>query len=361
MLARDATPHRIELGPGARIDAYEVEGVRARLPHVVIHRARHVVTGRTVALQVLRPTPHAPSVRAIQHELAALNRLRHPHVAEILAHGLTDDGRPWLAAEWVAGRSLQTLLDERGSLPLDEAMAIAGAVGDALTAAHALGVVHGELHARNVGLVARGEVQTVKLVAFGMARLSGLTLAPEQAGGGAFDRRADVFALAALVYQMVTGARPGAEPPPPSRYVELPQAFDEAVLRGLRADPARRWEAVEPFVAALDGAVAGRELTAELTVTAYLDPAVELVDTAALEDVEAALKRAQRWLEAQKVALVLAGAGAVVATARIPRALEAQRAARAGWVKLAAAVQARLDARPRRHPSVRTRVQVRIE
>ncbi|HEY1584566.1 MAG TPA: hypothetical protein VGH63_02695, partial [Polyangia bacterium] len=70
---------------------------------------------------------------------------------------------------------------------------------------------------------------------------------------------------------------------------------------------------------------------------------------------------AQRWLERQKVALVLPGAGAVVATARIPRPLEQQRAARAGWVKLANAVRERMERRKQPHPSVRTKVQIRID
>ena len=243
MLARDTTPHRIELVAGARVGAYVVDSVRARLGHVVVHRARHVVTGRTVALQVLRPTPDAPSLRAIRHELAALNRLRHANVAEILEHGELDDGRPYLVVEWVAGRSLQTWLDEHGPLPLDAALPIVDEIAGALAAAHALGVVHGELHARNVGLVPRGEHQTVKIVNFGMSRLSGTRVAPEQSRGAASsDRRVDVFALGALLYQMLTGRSPTADPPPPSAYAELPHAFDQVALRCLHADPARRFD-----------------------------------------------------------------------------------------------------------------------
>jgi serine/threonine-protein kinase len=364
MVARETTPTvGGELADGKRIGAYVVERVRARLPHVVVHQARHVVTGRPVAIQLLRPRTDAPSVHAIRRDLAALNRLRHAHVAEILETGELDDGRPYLVVEWIDGRSLQTRLDERGPLTLDEALPIADQIAAALTAAHALGVVHGELHARNVGLVERGDHLAVKLVNFGMARLSGTRLAPEQAhgGAGAFDRRVDVFALGALVYQMVTGAQPHADPPPPSASCTVPLAFDEVVLRALRADPARRWVSIEALMTALHEALAGAELVAELHVTAYLDPSIDDVDARALEDAEHALVVAQRWLERQNVALVLGGAGAVVATARIPRALEQQRAARAGWVRLAGDVQQHMDARRRPHPAVRTRVQIRIE
>ena len=357
----------MELAAGTRVGGYVVEAVRARLPHVVVHRARHVVTDRPVALQVLRPIADAPSLRAIHRDLAALNRLRHANIAEILEHGDLDDGRPYLVAEWVAGRSLQTLLDEHGPLSLADTLPIAEEIGAALIAAHTLGVVHGELLARNVGLVKRGEHQTIKLVNFGMARLSGTRLAPEQSRSAtppsatSLDRRVDVFALGALLYQMVTGVRPSAEPAPPSVSADAPHAFDQLVLRCLRADPSLRWDGVEPLLAALRAAVSGSELVAELTVTAFLAPDIELVETAALEDAERALVLAQRWLEAQKVALVLGGAGAVLATARIPRAIDPQRAARAGWVKLAKAVQALVDARRRKHPSVRTRVTIRFE
>jgi hypothetical protein len=160
---------------------------------------------------------------------------------------------------------------------------------------------------------------------------------------------------------MVTGERPTAAPKPPSAYANVSQGFDDVVLRALHADPARRWEAVEPMMTALKAAIGDVELVAELCVTAFLDPAIDLVDTAALEDAERALDVAQRWLEEQDIALVLGGAGAVVATARIPRALDAQRAARAGWVKLAKAVETRIAARGRKHPAVRCKVQIRIE
>ena len=160
---------------------------------------------------------------------------------------------------------------------------------------------------------------------------------------------------------MVTGVRPTADPPPPSVSAAVPHAFDEIVLRCLRADPARRPASVDDVNAALRAAVANSELVAELTVTAYLDPAVDTVDAAALDDAERALHLAQRWLERQRVALVLPGAGAVVATARIPRALEQQRAARAGWVKLANAVRERMARRRTPHPAVMTKVHIRID
>ena len=365
MLVRDAAPRRIDLPRGARVGAYLVEEVRARLAHVVVHRARHVVTGRPVALQVLRPTADVVALRAIQRDLSALNRLRHANVAEILETGELADGRPYLVVEWIEGRSLQTALDARGPLSLDDALPIADELASALSAAHALGVVHGELHARNVGLVVHGEHQAVKIVNFGMARLSGTRLAPEQsrpgAGASAFDRRVDVFALGALLYQMVTGVRPNADPPPPSASAEVPYAFDEVVLRCLRADASRRWSSIEELSTALRAAASGSELVAELYITAYLDPEVVDVDTAALDDAERALFVAQRWLERQRIALVLPGAGAVVATARIPRALEQQRAARAGWVKLANAVRDRMDRRRTPHPAVKTKVQIRID
>jgi eukaryotic-like serine/threonine-protein kinase len=369
VLAHKTTSSRdaalVELPAGSRVGAYTIESVRARLPHLVVYRAVHVVTSRVVAVQVLRPSPAAPSMAEMRRQLAALNRLRHANVAELLEHGELADGRPFVVVEWVAGRSLQTLLAERRVLELGELLAIADEIGAALSAAHALGVAHGELHARNVGLVAHGEHHAVKLVNFGMARLSGTRLAPEQQRGDATveasEMRADIYAFGALLYQMVTGLRPTADPSPPSVYADVPRGFDEVVLRALRADPTRRWPSVEAMMTDLHACAKGSELVAELHVQAFIDPAVDELELAALDDVEAALELAQHWLEQQSVALVLGGAGAVVATARIPRAIDAQRAARAGWVKLASAVQARVEERPNAHPAVRIRTHIRID
>src|SRR6266542_290921 len=306
MLARGTIP--IELATGTRVGPYAVESVRARLPHLVVHRARHVVTERTVALQVLRPTPRAPSTRLLARHLSRLNRLRHAHIAELLDSGELPDGRPFLVAEWVAGRSLQTLLDQRRALPLAELVTIAEQVGGALAAAHALGVVHGELHARNVGLVAHGPHRAVKVVSFGMWPLSGGLLAPEQRAG-VCDRKSDIYAFGRLLYQMATGQPPPSEPMPPSVAADVPSEFDEVVLRCLRADPARRYGGVEAMMQELRSAVAGGELVAELHVSAFIDPEVDSVEPAALDDVEHALRLAQRWLEEQQMAQQVLGGG----------------------------------------------------
>src|SRR5205807_3362193 len=135
-------------------------------------------------------------------------------------------------------------LETRRALGVDEMLAISDEIAAALSAAHALGVTHGELHARNVGLVARGERHRVKLVNFGLKRLSAtqaVASSPGQRDIDEHDVRADIYALGALVYQMVTGLRPTADPSPPSLYAEVPRGFDEVVLRALRSDPARRW------------------------------------------------------------------------------------------------------------------------
>jgi hypothetical protein len=349
-----------ELEAGTRVSAYVVEAVRARLPHLVVYRAAHVVTGRMVAIEVLRPLPGAPLPSEQRRQLAALIRLRHAHVAELLEHGELADGRLFVVLEWVAGRSLQTLLELRRAFTLEETLAIGDEIAAALQQAHALGITHGELHARNVGLIARGEQHRVKLVNFGMARLAGLKPAPGQHAFDSEDVRADIYALGALVYQMVTGMRPTADPSPPSLYADVPRGFDEVVLRALRSVPARRWSSVEAMMSDLHACASGSDLVAELHVQAFIDPDVQQLDLAALDDVEAALQLAQHWLEQQNVALVLGGAGAVIATARIPRALDAQRAARAGWVKLASAVQARVEQRPNKHPAVRVRAHIKI-
>jgi hypothetical protein len=236
--------------------------------------------------------------------------------AVVAEAGDGDDGRPFLVLDPIA-------LPAPESRSLADVTAVADEVTAALGAAHALGVARGELHTRDLGVAARAP-QTRKLVRFGMGR------------DGGRDGNSRVFAFGALLHQIVSGLVSGG-------------------VGG------QRYDGVERMMTDLRVAMAGSELVAELHVSAFIDPSAAAVEAAALDDVEQALTIAQELLEKQNVALVLGGGGAVVATMRIPRELDEQRAARAGWVQLAHAVRSRVQARPRKHPAVRTKVSIRIE
>jgi serine/threonine protein kinase len=181
-----------------------------------VYRAREHASGRIVALKVLRAD--AGDLTRFALEARMLAKLAHPGIVEYVAHGVTADGQPWLAMEWLEGETLDHSL-ERGTLSVDETLRVARSVADALAAAHEAGVVHRDLKPSNVFLVCDGRV---KLLDFGIAKsidVTGLThtgelvgtpayMSPEQARGEAVDGRADLFALGCIVFRCITGKVP---------------------------------------------------------------------------------------------------------------------------------------------------------
>ena len=203
------------LAPGDVVaDRFEVLALGGIGGMAVVYRARDRTDGRTVALKVLDDAEEGARFAA---EADTLARMTSPHVVGHVAHG--DDPRgAWIAMEWLEGRSLDARLAE-GPIPVFEAVQLVSRIARGLGAAHALGVVHRDVKPENVILVG-GAIDQPRLVDFGVARLPGrrftepgLVLgtpgffAPEQArADAALDPRADVFALATLLFECVTGA-----------------------------------------------------------------------------------------------------------------------------------------------------------
>ncbi len=139
-------------------------------------------------------------------------RLSHPGIVTILDVGRNDKGG-WLVQEFLTGRTLDARLEE-GALPLREALRVGMDVARALAHAHANGVVHRDLTARNVFLCEDGQVKLLDLgmaQAFGRRKLEGGTpdyMAPEQARGAPEDERVDVFSLGVILYRMIAGESP---------------------------------------------------------------------------------------------------------------------------------------------------------
>src|SRR6185503_17699677 len=151
-------------------------------------------------------------------EAAVLAALRHPHIVAYVDHGLTSDGRFFIAMELLDGEPL-SVTARRGGLSVADVMALARGVGSALAAAHDLGIVHRDVKPSNIFLE-QGDARAAKLLDFGLVRRAveevDLTrtgsflgtpgyLAPEQARGERdIDARADVFSLACVLYECLT-------------------------------------------------------------------------------------------------------------------------------------------------------------
>ncbi|NVB79981.1 MAG: serine/threonine protein kinase [Kofleriaceae bacterium] len=173
-------------------------------------------SGSAVALKILRGTGQQAR---FEREIDLLAKLDHPGIVRYLGHGITVQGEPFLAMEWIDGVTLRSLLSERG-LDLHETLRLGIGIAGALAAAHRAGIVHRDVKPSNL-LLAGGRVDQVKLIDFGIARSSAgdetLTetgalvgtpsyMAPEQATHAKrVGPAADVFALGCILHECLVG------------------------------------------------------------------------------------------------------------------------------------------------------------
>ncbi|HEY7369461.1 MAG TPA: serine/threonine-protein kinase, partial [Thermoanaerobaculia bacterium] len=220
----------MSLSTGSRLGPYEILSPLGAGGMGEVYRARDTRLNRDVAIKIL-PEAFAEDPERLarfQREAQVLASLNHPHIAHI--HGLEEAGTGRaLVLELVEGETLADRIAQ-GPFPLEEALEIARQIALALEAAHARGVVHRDLKPANVKITPEG---TVKVLDFGLAKaLTGdasspevthsptLTAAatqagvvigtaaymsPEQARGRSVDRRADIWAFGAVLYEMLSG------------------------------------------------------------------------------------------------------------------------------------------------------------
>jgi serine/threonine protein kinase len=205
-----------------------------------------------VAIKVLAPE-RVHEERFAEHferEAKTLAKMSHPNIVTVFDHGETE-GLFYIVMEFIDGVNLRDLLRE-GKMDPEQALAIVPPVCEALEYAHDKGVVHRDIKPENVLLDRDGRV---KIADFGIASLVGATdeksgtppyMAPEQKNGSV-DKRADVYALGVVLYEMLTGERPAMDVVAPSRKVELDVRIDEMVLRALEKEPERRYQTAEDF------------------------------------------------------------------------------------------------------------------
>jgi serine/threonine-protein kinase len=270
-----------------RIGRYEVETELGRGSMGVVYLARDPDLERLVAVKtILLPHGLVDAQRQefeerFLREARAAGGLTHPGIVTIYEYdrGAGRDA-PYMVMEYIPGRSLEQILRTEGALAPDTAFAIVDHLAAALEAAHRAGVVHRDIKPANILL--RKTDDAVKITDFGIARLhdSSLTraggsigspayMAPEQFRGGHVDARADLFALAVVLYEALSGRRPfpGEDPltiaasvvhdvPPPisSLTDAVSPAFDRFFERALAKDPSDRFPDAETFRRELDRA-----------------------------------------------------------------------------------------------------------
>ncbi len=269
------------LTPGATFGHYRIIEPIGRGGMASVFRAYEAALDRFVALKVLPPEfLHEPTFAArFEREAKVIAKLEHPNIIPIFAFGI-EQGIPWMAMRLIGGGSLSGALKDQ-QVPRPRAVEIIRAVADALTYAHAQGVVHRDVKPQNILLDEQGRVY---LADFGIARIveggpsitrTGMVsgtpqyMAPEQATGKGMDHRVDVYALGVVSYELFTGSAPfsadtpvavlmkqiSAEIPiPPPDLV--PKSMLGPLLKSLAKDPEERWDTPAEFADALQAGMA---------------------------------------------------------------------------------------------------------
>jgi serine/threonine-protein kinase len=279
----------VKIAPGALAGEYMLKAVLASGGHGAVYEAEHRILGRRAAVKVLHPhlSDQGEMLQRFVREARVVNQIRHPNIVDVYDFGMLPDGSPYYVMELLPGRTLSQLLNERGRLSPQRALAFLEPVCAALEAAHRAGVVHRDLKASNVAVVSEADPPVVKLLDFGIAKFihpepgqEGLTMAgqrlgtsqamaPEQFRGGAIGPSTDIYALGVLLYQLLVGHYPfqsedrlevermhlEAPPPRPSALASVPPAVDAVVLRCLEKEADRRYPDVASFHEALREAV----------------------------------------------------------------------------------------------------------
>ncbi|MFD9407920.1 serine/threonine-protein kinase [Streptomyces sp. NPDC059989] len=273
---------------GQQIASYRIERLIGRGGMAVVYSAKDLRLDRTVALKLIAPERARDDTfrRRFTHESRVAAKIDHPHIVPIYEAGETD-GVLYIAMRYVSGLDLRALLDRDGPLPPTTALRIAAQVASALDAAHDHDLVHRDVKPGNI-LVSAGtdsdHPEHVYLTDFGLTKkslsLSGITtageivgtldyMAPEQISGRPVDGRCDLYSLACVVYECLTGGPPFQreedmallwahqyDPAPllTERDAGLAPAADAVMAKALAKVPEDRYESCLEFVAALRAA-----------------------------------------------------------------------------------------------------------
>jgi tetratricopeptide (TPR) repeat protein/tRNA A-37 threonylcarbamoyl transferase component Bud32 len=253
-----------------------------------VYLAQDLKHNRRVALKVLHPgLAHALGPERFRREIEIAARLQHPHILPVFDSG-EQDGMLWYTMPFIQGESLRDMMAREAELPLEQAVQIAGEVAGALDCAHAQGIIHRDIKPENIllsgghalvadfGIARALSEESGRLTATGLAIGTPAYMSPEQGDGDRqVEARSDVYSLASVTYEMLTGEPPYAgataravmtkrltDPIPSARRLRrtIPEPLDRAIMRGLAPAAADRFPSAGEFARALSGGAAAAEL-----------------------------------------------------------------------------------------------------
>lgn len=196
-----------------------------------VYKAEQPSMNRMVAIKVLHPrfVTRDDLVARFRREARAMSQLSHPNTARVYKYGALDDGSVYFVMDYLEGRNLAAEVRENGPMPAERAVLLMVQVCGALEEAHRAGIVHRDLKPENIFLTLQGGTTDFpKVLDFGLAKMSekqmgngsmmftqqGMVfgtpefMSPEQAQGEALDHRSDIYSLALILYELITGKLP---------------------------------------------------------------------------------------------------------------------------------------------------------
>jgi len=269
---------------------YRIERVLGQGGMGVVVQATHIHLDERVAIKFLLPqaleSPEA--VARFAREARAAVKIKSEHVARVTDVGTLETGCPYMVMEYLHGRDLAQLVQDQGPLTIEHAVDFVLQASEAIAEAHSLGIVHRDLKPSNLFLIHRADGSPcVKVLDFGISKTTGmrgsgpdlgmtrttavmgspLYMSPEQmASSRNVDQRTDIWALGAILFELLTGQVPFAadtmpqlcamvlqEPAPPlrGRLPMAPEGLETAILRCLEKVPTRRFNNVAEFANAI--------------------------------------------------------------------------------------------------------------
>ena len=285
-MATPSDPNGRANGSGVISDRYRLEEQVAVGGMGEVWRATDLLLERTVAVKLLRESfaEDPVIVERFRREALTAAGLSHPNMANVFDY-VQDNGRTGIVMEFVEGETLADRITRNGPLEVADAVRTASALLAALTVAHDAGVVHRDVKPGNVMISPTGEV---KVTDFGIARAAGhetLTetgmvvgtahyLSPEQVSGKPASPASDLYAVGAILYEMLTGAKPfeaetplavamqrlNADPRDPQEHrADIPDTVSQVALTALARDPERRYASAEGMRSALEAALSSAQ------------------------------------------------------------------------------------------------------
>ncbi|HUV94869.1 MAG TPA: NBR1-Ig-like domain-containing protein [Anaerolineae bacterium] len=257
-----------------------------------VYKGMHLALNMPVAIKIL-PTSASEdrtSRTRFVREARRAASLQHPHIVHVFDYAV-EEGRYYIVSQFIEGTDLKKMIRASGGpMPIDQALEYAGQIGEALQFAHDREIIHRDIKPANI--LIDSQTKRAALCDFGLARMmegdalevtserGGMPgtpayMSPEQCQGLRLDQRTDIYSLAIVVYEMLTGQNPfrgehdtsasiiykqvnESPPPPRSLNARLSPQVDEVLLKALAKDRDKRYQTVTRFVNALDEAVQGK-------------------------------------------------------------------------------------------------------